>query len=336
MNPLVSICVPSYNHQKFVREAVESVLNQTYTNFELIIIDDCSTDNSVVNIIQSYKDPRIKFYQNEVNMGGYKTLNKAVKLAKGDLIAILHTDDEYDNHFLEEIIKAYNKYPDHKVFVTGMYNKDSTLGHITPIYPFNSEGVISRKEILIRLAYENNIGNGINVVINKDVLGKDDFYDPNYTISSDLDLFMRLAENYDFVYINKLLTYYRMHESNLTNRVFLEMIKQGHEVCNKHLSKSKIISKDLLSKLFRLHYKNMINKAFYIGFKYNSRALTQDILNFFRNTYPELRYNYYWHLMYFSSFFINNLSSKLLTKSLFKLGKYYRAYICWNVAKLSS
>ncbi len=334
MKPLISICVPSYNHQKFVKEAVESVLNQTYSNFELIIIDDCSVDNSI-NIIKSYDDPRIKFYQNEDNMGGYRTLNKAARLAKGDLVAILHTDDKYDHHFLEEIVKAYNKYPDSKVFVTAVYNQDDVLRHITPIYPFNSEGIITRKEAMTRLTYDNNIGNGVNLVIHKDALCEKDLYNQKYTIVGDLDLFMRLAENYDFVYINKLLTYYRMHDSNLTHKVFLEMVKQSHEVYSKRLRNSKVISNDLHRKLFRFQYKNMINRAFYIGFKYNSRVLTQDILNFLRELYPELRYSYYWYLMFLSSFFINNLSSKLLIKLLFKLGKYYKAYIAQNVYKLS-
>lgn len=334
MKPLISVCVPNYNYQNFVKEAVESVLNQTYSNFELIIIDDCSVDNSV-NIIKSYNDPRIKFYQNEENMGGYKTLNKAVRLAKGELVAILHTDDKYDLHFLEEIVKAYNKYPDHKVFVTAIYNQDDVLGHLTPIYPFNSEGLISRKEAMTRLAYDNNIGNGVNLVVHKDALCEKDFYNIKYTPVGDLDLFMRLAENYDFVYINKLLTYYRMHESNLTHKVFLEMVKQSHEVYNKHLNASKVISQDLHRKLFKFQYKNMINRAFYMGLKYNSSSLTQNILNFLREIYPELRYSPYWYLMFLSSFFINNLSSKLLIKLLFKLGQYYKAYIAENVYKLS-
>ena len=333
MKPLISVCMPNHNYERFIRESIESVLNQTYENFELIIIDDCSTDNSV-NIIKSYKDPRIKFHQNEPNMGGYRTANKAISLAKGDLIAILHTDDKYGPHFLEEIVKAYNKFPHHKVFVTAIYNQDSLLGNLFPDYPFKTEGIVSQKEVLTRLAYENPIGNGINVVVHKDALDKNDFYNLEYKYAADHDLYMRLAQQYDFIYINKPLTYYRRHEINLTNRVFLEMIKEGHGICNKHLSNSKIISTDLHRKLIRTQYKSMINKAFYIGFKYNSPSLTRDLLKFFKDAYPELKYSYNWYLMYTLSFLINNLSSKLLTKPLFKLGRYYRMYITRNVEAL--
>ena len=334
MKPLISVCMPNHNYEKFIRESIESVLNQTYDNFELIIIDDCSTDNSV-NIIKSYKDPRIKFYQNDFNLGGpYKTLNRAISFAKGDLIAILHSDDRYDPHFLEEIVKAYNKYPDHKVFVSAIYNHDSLLGNLFPDYPFKTEGIISQKEVLTWLAYENPIGNGINVVVHKDALNKNSFYNLDYRYTADHDLFMRLAQQYDFIYIDKLLAYYRRHEVNLTNRVFLEMVKEGHEICNRHLSNSKIISNDLHIKLLRTQYKSMINKAFYIGFKYNSPCLTRDLLKFFKNAYPELKYSSHWYLMYTFSFLINNLSSKLLTKPLFKLGRYYRTCITRNVEGL--
>ena len=88
----ISVLTTVYNGRKYLAEAIESVLNQTLINFEFIIIDDASTDNSV-EIIQSYNDSRIRFFKNEKNIGQTASLNKGLKLAKGDYIARLDQDD---------------------------------------------------------------------------------------------------------------------------------------------------------------------------------------------------------------------------------------------------
>ena len=91
-NPLVTVLMPVYNGEKYLAEAIESVLNQTFADFELLIIDDCSSDNSV-EIIQSYNDNRLKLIINEENIGQSKTLNKGIEFAKGKYIARLDQDD---------------------------------------------------------------------------------------------------------------------------------------------------------------------------------------------------------------------------------------------------
>jgi glycosyltransferase involved in cell wall biosynthesis len=90
--PLVSILMPAYNCAKFINKAIDSVINQTYTNWELLIADDCSTDTTSL-IAESYKDPRIKFHHNTQNMGYLQTCNKLMALAKGDLITFQDADD---------------------------------------------------------------------------------------------------------------------------------------------------------------------------------------------------------------------------------------------------
>src|SRR5690242_9380591 len=84
--------MPVYNASSYLREAIESILNQTYSNFEFIIINDGSTDNSL-EIIRSYHDPRISVVNNETNLGIIKTRNKGLKLAKGKYIANMDADD---------------------------------------------------------------------------------------------------------------------------------------------------------------------------------------------------------------------------------------------------
>ena len=90
--PLISVILPVYNGEKYLAESIDSILNQTYRNFEFIIINDGSTDNSE-QIIKSYTDSNIYYYINKKNIGTAATLNKGINLSRGELIARMDQDD---------------------------------------------------------------------------------------------------------------------------------------------------------------------------------------------------------------------------------------------------
>ena len=92
MDGLVSIIMPSYNTANYIADSIKSIQAQTYTNWELIIVDDCSTDNSV-EVIRSFDEPRIKLLKNEINSGAAISRNYALREAKGKWIAFLDSDD---------------------------------------------------------------------------------------------------------------------------------------------------------------------------------------------------------------------------------------------------
>lgn len=102
--------MPVYNAERFLREAIDSILIQTFEDFELIIIDDGSTDSSV-GIIQSYTDPRIRFFKNETNLGISDTLNKGIGLASCELIARMDTDDVSYPHRLQKQLDYMEAHP---------------------------------------------------------------------------------------------------------------------------------------------------------------------------------------------------------------------------------
>lgn len=104
MSDLVSIVMPSYNTAQFIGETIKSVLGQTYDNWELIIVDDCSTDNTE-EIVNSFNDKRINFIKNEKNSGAAISRNKALKVAKGRWVAFLDSDDVWNSKKLEKQIK---------------------------------------------------------------------------------------------------------------------------------------------------------------------------------------------------------------------------------------
>lgn len=100
---LVSIIMPSWNTARWIGESIESVINQTYKNWELIIVDDCSTDNTD-EVVASYNDKRIRFFKNDINSGAAVTRNRAISQANGEWIAFLDSDDLWKPEKLEKMI----------------------------------------------------------------------------------------------------------------------------------------------------------------------------------------------------------------------------------------
>jgi glycosyltransferase involved in cell wall biosynthesis len=111
--PSVSVIIPNYNHARFLSERIESVLQQSFTDFECIVLDDGSTDNSR-GIIEGYaaRDARIKFYPSQINSGSpFVQWNKGVQLAKHDLIWIAESDDSCDADLLASLVNIHLQNP---------------------------------------------------------------------------------------------------------------------------------------------------------------------------------------------------------------------------------
>lgn len=116
-HPLVSIGIPAYK-AAFLKDAISSALNQTYTNIELVVVDDCSPEN-IESVIKDFNDSRIRYYKNTVNLGKEdpsKNWNKCLEAANGEYFALLCDDDAYEPAFIEEMLELARTYPDVKVF----------------------------------------------------------------------------------------------------------------------------------------------------------------------------------------------------------------------------
>src|SRR5258707_14578068 len=93
--PLVSICISAYNVERYLRDTLDSVLNQTYRNIEVILLDNGSIDGTY-DVARSFSDERLRLLRIESNIGGYQGMNKVIRLARGELIAVYHSDDIYE------------------------------------------------------------------------------------------------------------------------------------------------------------------------------------------------------------------------------------------------
>lgn len=119
-NPLVSVIMPTYNRKNIIQNAIKSVLNQSYQNFELIIIDDGSNDGTI-SLLKSINDNRIKILYNAENMGCSYSRNIGLKNAKGDIIMYLDSDNEWDSEYIKTMIGAFVELPDADALYSGQY-----------------------------------------------------------------------------------------------------------------------------------------------------------------------------------------------------------------------
>ncbi len=118
-NPLVSVFIPAYNAEAFVQQAIESVLGQTYPNYELVVVNDASTDRTgeVINHYQNH--PRIKIYHNPINLGVADNWNKGVSLCQSEFIVRLDADDFYEPDYLQKVINLFQQCPETQIVFTG-------------------------------------------------------------------------------------------------------------------------------------------------------------------------------------------------------------------------
>lgn len=164
-NSLISILMPAYNAEKYIGEAIQCILNQTYTNWEFLIADDASTDNTS-EIIKQYvsKNNRIQFYQNETNIGYLKTWNNLIKIAKGDFITFLDADDLCTSDRIFNLFNYLQNNPDVKIVGSNIdliseegqrigtkeYPVSTELINkhlLSPKFPFCGSAVMIQKEV---------------------------------------------------------------------------------------------------------------------------------------------------------------------------------------------
>lgn len=217
MNPLISIVVPVYNTEKYIAETIESVIAQTYDNWELLLIDDGSTDSSR-KIIESFveKDSRIKYHYKE-NGGQASARNLGVKKANGEYIAFLDSDDIWLPKKLEHQIEELIKYkPDFLYGLGYFYYPEKAKDEQLVEYDWIT-GERSGLEFFHQI-YLGCIVNTNTVLLKRDIFERIGYFDENEIIrgTEDWDLWMRIALQIPKVYGSpKRNVYYRIHEEGI-------------------------------------------------------------------------------------------------------------------------
>jgi glycosyltransferase involved in cell wall biosynthesis len=243
----VSIILPSYNHNSFLKDRLDSIVNQTFKDWELIIIDDKSSDGSIETLkefYQKYTNKISNFIINTENSGsGYKSWKKGIELAQSEYIWIAETDDYSDVSFLEEQVKILDTYP--KVALTFcasnyvdanktfLYNTNKRTLDLS--VSENNSKLFKGEVYLNKAPFDTYITNGSSVVYRKPKIDIPNLIFENKQ-SSDIFLWTFLMQNSSFVFLNKKLNFFRRHEGSTTTRlsslrkldIFQENIKYLH------------------------------------------------------------------------------------------------------------
>jgi len=210
MEKLVSILVNCRNGEKFLNEAINSILNQTYKRFEIIFFDNASTDKSL-KIIKSYNDERIKIYNSKKLLSLYEARNKALEFCNGQFVSFLDVDDLWNKDFLKKREQFFSQ-------------EDNMFSYSNWNFLFEKKNYYkkSKEKIFSGMIYDNLSKNYVvkisGLIINKKVFQLlSEKFNPEYSIIGDYDFVMKMALKFNAESIDENLVTIRIHENNFSN-----------------------------------------------------------------------------------------------------------------------
>ena len=242
--PRVSVIIPSYNHERFLRQRIDSVIEQTYNDLEIIILDDASTDNSL-SIIEDYarRDPRITVVVNDKNSGGpFGQWNKGAELARGEYLWFAESDDSCETQFLEQLIPLLDENPQVGIAYCQSYLTDEQ-NQIINSYRKNLEFIYKSTawdQAFIKpgpeacrewLLFHNPVPNASGALLRRSVYLDCGMAAPEMLLNGDWYLYTKMLCRSDLAFIPEHLNYFRVHpstqreRSRSTARVYREIIR---------------------------------------------------------------------------------------------------------------
>jgi len=251
--PTVSVVIPTYNRAHLIGKAIQSVFNQSYQDFEIIIIDDGSTDNTE-EIIKGYKDKRINYIKHERNQGISAARNIGIKKARGEYIAFLDSDDEWLPEKLDKQIKVFqNEPPEVGVVCSWSFKINEKGNYIGKVCLPKKEGYMYKD-----LLSSNNLSVP-TLLIRKECFEKVGLFDNLLNGQEDWDMWIRIAKYYRFVLIKAPLAKRRIHSKQISNDLERKIIT-AHRILLKYSDELKK-SRSIYSK----HYFYIGNRLCHMG-----------------------------------------------------------------------
>lgn len=225
--PKISVIIPCYNGEKFIGNAIKSVLNQTYKNWELIVVDDGSTDSSCEIVEHYLNNDKVMLIKNISNEGIAKTMNKGIKVSTGDFIAFLDQDDTWHPRKLELQLQKFENTDDNLGLVgCGMVfiENDKCRG----IFRINDEK-LDQIDILTEIFLTNTNSASI-MMLKRDCLKKVGLFDENLIAWCDFEMVFRVAKSYKIGYVNRLLVKKRFHSESANVKLRKEIHNEAKKI----------------------------------------------------------------------------------------------------------
>ena len=229
-NPLVSIIVNCFNSEKYLHQTLQSIIDQTYQNWEVILWDNNSTDNSK-NIVLSFKEKRFKYFFSKERTTLYKARNQAIKVSKGEIIAFLDTDDWWKKDKIEKQIVFFR---DEKIGLVYsncfLYYENNKQTKLFKKKKLNS-GYITKS---LLESYDVGI---LTILVRRSAYDDVSGFSNNYNIIGDFDFVIRLSCEWKFASIQAPLAYYRIHSHNFSSlKSSLEIDELQSWITDKNIS----------------------------------------------------------------------------------------------------
>jgi glycosyltransferase involved in cell wall biosynthesis len=210
--PLVSFCVPTYRRAAFLARTLSSALAQTVTDFEIVVVDDCSPDDTAA-VVRGFTDPRLRYVLNEKNLGVPENLNRAMSLATGEFLVLLEDHDLMEPTYLEKTLEVMRRNPAVGFVATGCLTideEDRPLERYVEDLPEAMPG----RALLRRLLTRTDCPFSVTAVIRRTAMnGLEPLFDSRYWWYADQYLWIRLAAKTDFGYVARPLLKFRTRES---------------------------------------------------------------------------------------------------------------------------
>tara|TARA_B100000925_G_C21978278_1_gene461113 strand:- start:189 stop:1121 length:933 start_codon:yes stop_codon:yes gene_type:complete len=279
MEVYFSVVIPLHNKEAYVAKTLNSVLNQTYQNFEVILVNDYSSDNSL-DVVNAVHDRRVKIIEHNENKGLSASRNTGINASTYPYIAFLDADDYWDSTYLETIFSIIKEYPNESVFATH-YRENFKGKFFIPKsnLPISSKG----KTFLVRDFFEINLGRLILtqscIVLHKSIFKKVGYYDEDVTFAEDIDFYIRCFSTFNLVFLNMdLCTVLNYDPNSITNRV---SHKKTFPKLHKYLNNSDSLDKFINFYIYCI-YRRMKNESaskemrvYRKQIKYNSLSVLQ-------------------------------------------------------------
>ena len=254
--PLVSICIPTYNRAQFIEKAIESALNQTYSNIEVIVVDNASTDNTKSDL-NKYTDPRLKYVKNKHNIGMFANFNRCLELANGEYIQLLHSDDYIDNDFIEKCITFLES---HKnvclTFTPARMLENEKIIEVYHLENFDNDHIFHAPDGFIKLLSLGNYISCPSAILRSTIVDKIGPFDLEFPYGGDYYQWLKISKNHDIAYVSNTYYNYRTGEHSGTYKLTVDSSIGRFDVIRIFI---KIFEE--LSNEERIKYRDALNKA---------------------------------------------------------------------------
>ena len=288
-NPLVSIVINCYNSDEYLEIAIDSAINQTYKNWEIIFWDNQSTDESA-NIVKSYEDERINYFYAQVHTPLGEARNLAIEKAKGEWVCILDCDDIWHKNKLQAAFDKLDSYKN-KDMVSLLYSKTiyidekgEEFGRFHEHYSGRIHDLLLQRGDFVFIS---------SAIFRKDVLDKVGKIDVNLHYAEDYDVILKVTKDYYALCVDKFHTFYRVHRNNLTSTKVYEYDVENFEFLNKYV-KDNNLGFELKKAVFLENSKRMTASIFKLFGK-------KDFSNLFKiiTAYPQYLILSPYYILYF-------------------------------------